>query len=536
MLKKDLLKGKKSQYVLLEPLGNGGSAQIWKALDQSNDKIVSIKFYHKEVSDYLKNEGYILSLLKHESFVKIFDYILNDEYSALVMEYVEGFTLQQLFFEKNDILLIKENIFWIIYKVIEALDFLHSYELEKGESKVKGIYHRDLSPSNIMIDLRGNIKIIDFSTSHFSENLNGIKIFDGIGTKRYRDPALNSSKYSVENEFYSLGQILSDLFLLEVKNEAISSNYTISKLGLNEFEVSIVEKLSLGMIYKEKQVFRNAYNDLSNLEKKKPTLYGHIEKNFIVEQTVFNNDLEVNAESSLREVYQYQKGIYEKMNELVSRGSTGERFSYATSTFVRNLDSFEALIIIIKNDFLVYQRLIDAEKLPKSQEYLELMGLITNEKRDLLAVKNEILESTEKLMGIIFNKEKMNALDALAYYLNDLWKVRLSDIGLLFEIGEIIRLAGKGIPNLQNKLLIFFLSELRYSQKGEEKIGDFFNFLGFFSSERFLNKINNTKEFQACIYLNFYKFKFFDKRFQNVNLAEKTRVENYLKDNFPHWT
>lgn len=165
------------KYNIVEKLASGGMAEIYLAVRKENlfqNKFYVIKRILPTLSDnheyliYLKDEAKALSLLQHHNIIGFYDFFFENEQFYLVMEYVSGKTLRDMFYDlaKKKQVLSVELLLFIVMEVAAGLDYAHGsvdYVLDKSLNLV----HRDLNPQNIMISYEGHVKIIDFGISKF---------------------------------------------------------------------------------------------------------------------------------------------------------------------------------------------------------------------------------------------------------------------------------------------------------------------------------------------------------------------------------
>lgn len=165
------------KYNIVEKLASGGMAEIYLATRKENqfqNKFYVIKRILPSFADrpeylvYLKDEAKALSLMQHHNIIGFQDFFFENENFYLVMEYVNGKTLREIFtdLEERDLTLPIEFLLYIVMEVAAGLDYAHAgydHVLDKSLNLV----HRDLNPQNIMISFDGFIKIIDFGISKF---------------------------------------------------------------------------------------------------------------------------------------------------------------------------------------------------------------------------------------------------------------------------------------------------------------------------------------------------------------------------------
>ncbi|HEX3760920.1 MAG TPA: serine/threonine-protein kinase [Kofleriaceae bacterium] len=153
------------KYELLERVGQGGMAIVYRGIDRQLKRVVAIKVLHKHLADYqeardrFEREAQAVAKLRHENIVEIFDYsgaeaaeVAGSSY--IVTEFIDGKTLKQ---QATDRALSYPEIgAMIVLQVCRALAHAHA----------AGILHRDIKPENIMVRSDGVVKLMDFGISH----------------------------------------------------------------------------------------------------------------------------------------------------------------------------------------------------------------------------------------------------------------------------------------------------------------------------------------------------------------------------------
>ncbi len=149
------------KYELLERVGQGGMAIVYRGIDRSLKRTVAIKVLHKHLSDYqeardrFEREAQAVAKLRHENILEIFDYAAKtDEEAYIVTEFIDGQTLKQFITERP--IAFPEVGAMIVLQVCRALAHAHAGM----------ILHRDVKPENIMIRSDGVVKLMDFGISH----------------------------------------------------------------------------------------------------------------------------------------------------------------------------------------------------------------------------------------------------------------------------------------------------------------------------------------------------------------------------------
>ena len=196
----------KERYEILEILGEGGMAFVYKARDMQLERFVAIKtlkpnYVNQETFvDRFKREAKTAANLNHPNIVQIFDWGIEDE-PYFVMEYIEGNTLTSIITKNRTISL--SDILFIGAQVSSGLHAAHQ----------KGLVHRDIKPGNIMITPDGKVKVTDFGiVSLQNEESDITKTGSILGTASYISPEQAQGKpVSIESDLYSLGTVLYEL-------------------------------------------------------------------------------------------------------------------------------------------------------------------------------------------------------------------------------------------------------------------------------------------------------------------------------------
>ena len=196
----------KERYEILEILGEGGMAFVYKARDMQLERFVAIKtlkpnYVNQETFvDRFKREAKTAANLNHPNIVQIFDWGIEDE-PYFVMEYIEGNTLTSIIAKNRTISL--SDILFIGAQVSNGLHAAHQ----------KGLVHRDIKPGNIMITPDGKVKVTDFGiVSLQNEESDITKTGSILGTASYISPEQAQGKpVSFESDLYSLGTVLYEL-------------------------------------------------------------------------------------------------------------------------------------------------------------------------------------------------------------------------------------------------------------------------------------------------------------------------------------
>ena len=196
----------KERYEIVEILGEGGMAFVYKARDKQLQRDVAIKTLkpnyvnQEKFVDRFRREAQTAANLNHPNIVQIFDWGIEDE-PYFVMEYIEGNTLTSIISGNKTVGL--NDILYIGSQVANGLKEAHK----------RGLVHRDIKPGNIMITPDGKVKVTDFGiVSLQNEESDITKTGAVLGTASYISPEQAQGKpVSFESDLYSLGTVLYEL-------------------------------------------------------------------------------------------------------------------------------------------------------------------------------------------------------------------------------------------------------------------------------------------------------------------------------------
>jgi eukaryotic-like serine/threonine-protein kinase len=181
------------KYKILAPLGSGGFGTVYLAQDTWIDKKVAIKVPHRQGLDFgeLLREPRLLASVSHPNIVAITTAEKQENVFFIVMEYVQGETLEHLIEAKGAL------------DVGRALDFTCQICNGLDHAHSQGVIHRDLRPANVLITENDMVKVADFGTSRFLEiAAHGTTV---IGSPPYMAPEQFHGKAVFASDIYSLG-------------------------------------------------------------------------------------------------------------------------------------------------------------------------------------------------------------------------------------------------------------------------------------------------------------------------------------------
>ncbi|MBR6770641.1 MAG: serine/threonine protein kinase [Lachnospiraceae bacterium] len=200
--KKETFNGKVigGKYIIREQLGQGGSGRVYRAYDSHLQCDVAVKEFERE-NGISSKELTILKELRHPALPLIRDYLEEGESSYLIMEYIEGINLEE-YIRRQQRIPEQKAVDWA-KKLAEVLIYLHERE--------RPVVYRDMKPSNIMIDRKGELWLVDFGTAYLQYH-EGREAFVQAGTHGYAAPELFQGKGRGEvderSDIYGLGATL----------------------------------------------------------------------------------------------------------------------------------------------------------------------------------------------------------------------------------------------------------------------------------------------------------------------------------------
>jgi serine/threonine-protein kinase len=181
------------KYRIVAPLGSGGFGTVYLAQDTWIDKKVAIKVPHRQGLDFgeLLREPRLLASVNHPNIVAITTAEKQDNVFFIVMEYVQGETLENIIAAQGALDLNRALDFSC--QICNAVDHAHR----------QGVIHRDLRPANVLVSGNDMLKVADFGTSRFLEiAAHGTTV---IGSPPYMAPEQFHGKAVFSSDLYSLG-------------------------------------------------------------------------------------------------------------------------------------------------------------------------------------------------------------------------------------------------------------------------------------------------------------------------------------------
>lgn len=194
------------RYKILEAIGGGGMAQVYKANDLILDRIVAVKVLRPELvgdEEFVKRfhrEAQSTTSLDHPNIVSVYDVGYDEPYYFIVMEYVEGTTLKQ-YIQKRGLIPVDEAVH-IMKQMTSAISHAHANH----------IIHRDLKPHNILLDEYGNAKVTDFGIATAMTQTTITRTNAVMGSIHYLSPEqARGGIVDEKTDIYSLGIVLFEM-------------------------------------------------------------------------------------------------------------------------------------------------------------------------------------------------------------------------------------------------------------------------------------------------------------------------------------
>jgi len=195
-----------NRYEILELIGTGGMANVYKAKCTLLNRNVAIKVLKEEFKDddeikkRFNIESQAVAGLSHTNIVSVFDVGAENDLNYIVMEYVEGITLKE-YLKESGALVWNQAVDFAI-QICSALQHAHR----------KGIIHRDIKPQNIMVTKDNVLKVMDFGIARAVSTYTTKIDNEAMGTAHYCSPEQAKGSYTDErSDIYSLGVVIYEM-------------------------------------------------------------------------------------------------------------------------------------------------------------------------------------------------------------------------------------------------------------------------------------------------------------------------------------
>ncbi len=193
-----------NRYELLEVIGSGGMAVVYKAKCHRLNRLVAVKVLKSDLAEdadfrrRFRDESQAVAMLSHPNIVSVYD-VSRGETEYIVMELIDGITLKQ-YMEKRGQLNWREALHFIT-QIMKALSHAHS----------RGIIHRDIKPQNIMVLRDGSVKVADFGIACLANSANTLTQ-EALGSVHYMSPEqAKGDRTDARSDIYSAGVVLYEM-------------------------------------------------------------------------------------------------------------------------------------------------------------------------------------------------------------------------------------------------------------------------------------------------------------------------------------
>ncbi|BBM84172.1 serine/threonine-protein kinase [Candidatus Uabimicrobium amorphum] len=223
------------RYHVLQEIGRGGMGVVYKCMDTQLQRVVALKLLlagdnsHQEDIDRFMREAKATAKFDHPNIVKVYDIGVENGHPYLAMEYITGKSLKEIIAAST--LTVKKTVQMMI-KICDALHYVHS----------QGIVHRDLKPANIMVDDKGEPRIMDFGLAKTAESSKKLSRTGALlGTILYMPPEQAQGIHrdvDGRSDIYSLGATLYEILTKRVIFSGKTFQHVLTQI-LNEEPPSI---------------------------------------------------------------------------------------------------------------------------------------------------------------------------------------------------------------------------------------------------------------------------------------------------------
>ena len=193
------------RYEILELIGSGGMANVYKARCHRLNRLVAIKILKSDLADNadfrrrFHDESQAVAQLSHANIVSVYDVSTNPDLEYIVMELIDGITLKQ-YMERRGRMDWRESLHFIT-QIMRGLSHAHS----------RGIIHRDIKPQNIMVLRDGSVKVADFGIACLA-NAGQTLTQEALGSVHYISPEqARGDRIDARSDIYSAGVVLYEM-------------------------------------------------------------------------------------------------------------------------------------------------------------------------------------------------------------------------------------------------------------------------------------------------------------------------------------
>ena len=196
-----------NRYEILEQIGLGGMARVFRARDHRLNRLVAVKVLKEDLAQdeefrrRFHDESRAVAMLSHPNIVAVYDVSRSSDLEYIVMELIDGITLKQYMQKKGNKLNWREALHFIT-QIVKALGHAHS----------RGIIHRDIKPHNIMVLRDGSVKVADFGIARLTNAAHSTLTQEALGSVHYISPEqARGSHIDARSDLYSAGVVLYEM-------------------------------------------------------------------------------------------------------------------------------------------------------------------------------------------------------------------------------------------------------------------------------------------------------------------------------------
>lgn len=196
-----------NRYEILELIGVGGMARVYKARCHRLNRLVAVKILRDDLAQDAElrrrfhDESHAVAMLSHPNIVAVYDVSRSSDIEYIVMELIDGITLKQYMQKKGNKLNWREALHFIT-QIVKALGHAHS----------RGIIHRDIKPHNIMVLRDGSVKVADFGIARVTSGGHSTLTQEALGSVHYISPEqARGSHIDERSDLYSAGVVLYEM-------------------------------------------------------------------------------------------------------------------------------------------------------------------------------------------------------------------------------------------------------------------------------------------------------------------------------------
>lgn len=401
--------GKKldGRYEITELIGVGGMADVYKATDLAENKVIAVKILKREYAgseEFLRrfrNESKMIASLSHPNVVKVHDVGFSDKLQFIVMEYIDGITLKE-YIENEGVLTWKDSVHFII-QVLRALQHAHD----------KGVVHRDIKPQNIMLFTDGTIKVMDFGIAKSALEQACTATDQTIGTVHYISPEqARGDKTDEKSDIYSVGVMFYEMLtgqkpfdsdkpvtvaVMQMKNtpkrpRAVNPNIPA---GLEEIILRAMEKDPENRY----QTAADMIKDIESFKKNPAMVFGYYEEVSVdtdeEEKSGFDTTEAVYIEDTEEEMDGYDDETEEI--DVEEEGEEEEEEEESRSLFIPVMTAVTIAFIVVAVFFILWlvKDVINDPKKSTKYEMPNLVGMDYYEAKDAYTYLDIQINETE---------------------------------------------------------------------------------------------------------------------------------------------